>query len=226
MSKQYRHDDRAELDLALTEVITTQLNEGIETRGAASLVVSGGSTPKGLFQTLSSSELDWTKVTVLLADERWVPENHTDSNSAMVKSLLLQGTAAGAKWIDFGAGKDDADKEVARVAEILSAIETFDVVILGMGTDSHTASLFPCSIELSEGLNTTAPVLMTQPTTAPHRRLSLSKFRLLKTELGIIHLVGESKLQVYEKVIARNDDDMHPISHFAHHEHFSLWFAP
>ncbi len=226
MSKQYRYDDRAELDLALTEAITTQLDKGIATRGAASLVVSGGSTPKGLFQTLSSSELDWTKVTVLLADERWVPENHSDSNSAMVKSLLLQGTAAAAKWIDFGAGQDDADKELARVAEILSAIETFDVVILGMGTDSHTASLFPCSIELPEGLSTKAPVLMTHPTTAPHRRLSLSKFRLLKTELGIIHLVGESKLRVYEKATARNDDDMHPISHFAHHEQFSLWFAP
>ena len=226
MSKQYRYDDRAELDLALTEAITTQLNKGIATRGAASLVVSGGSTPKGLFQTLSSSELDWTKVTVLLADERWVPENHSDSNSAMVKSLLLQGTAAAAKWIDFGAGQDDADKELARVAEILSAIETFDVVILGMGTDAHTASLFPCSIELPEGLNTKAPVLMTHPTTAPHTRLSLSKSRLLKTELGIIHLVGESKLQVYEKATARNDDDMHPVSHFAHHKQFSLWYAP
>ena len=226
MSKQYRYDDRAELDLALTEAITTQLNKGIATRGTASLVVSGGSTPKGLFQTLSSSELDWTKVTVLLADERWVPETHADSNSAIVKSLLLQGAAAAAKWIDFGAGRDDADIEVARVAEILSAMGTFDVVILGMGTDSHTASLFPCSIELPEGLSTTDPVLMTHPTTAPHRRLSLSKFRLLKTELGIIHLIGKSKLEVYKKATARDDDDMHPISHFAHHEQFSLWFAP
>lgn len=95
-----------------------------------------------------------------------------------------------------------------------------------MGVDSHTASLFPCSIELPEGLSTTAPVLMTQPTTAPHRRISLSKDRLLKTELGIIHLLGDSKLEVYEKATAHADDDMHPISHFAHHDQFSLWFAP
>ena len=226
MSEQHRYDSRDELDAALTQAIATQLSQGIASRGSASLVVSGGSTPKGLFKILSSTELDWNRVTVLLADERWVPETHADSNSAMVKSLLLQGEAVAANWIDFGAGQEDADVEVARVAEILSAMDSFDVVVLGMGADSHTASLFPCSIELPAGLSTTAPVLMTQPTTAPHRRISLSKGRLLKTELGIIHLVGDSKLEVYEKATAHADDDIHPISHFAHHDQFSLWFAP
>ena len=226
MSEQHRYDSRDDLDAALTQAIATQLSQGIASRGYASLVVSGGSTPKGLFKTLSSTELDWKRVTVLLADERWVPETHADSNSAMVKSLLLQGEAAAANWIDYGAGQEDANAEVARVAEILSAMDSFDVVVLGMGADSHTASLFPCSIELPAGLSTTAPVLMTQPTTAPHRRISLSKDRLLKTELGIIHLVGESKLEVYEKATAHADDDIHPISHFAHHDQFSLWFAP
>ena len=89
MSEQHRYDSRDELDAALTETIATQLARGIASRGSASLVVSGGSTPKGLFKTLSSTEIDWEKVTVLLADERWVPETHADSNSAMVKSLLL-----------------------------------------------------------------------------------------------------------------------------------------
>ena len=226
MSEQHHYDNRGELDAALTAAITTQLNKGISSRGTVSLVVSGGSTPKGLFQTLSSAQLDWRKVTVLLADERWVPETHADSNSAMVKSLLLQGEAAAANWIDFGAGQEDVDAQVARITEILSAMGTFDVVVLGMGSDSHTASLFPCSIELTEGLSTAAPVLITQPTTAPHRRISLSQNRLLKTELGIIHLVGESKLEVYEKATTHADDDKHPISHFAHHKQFSLWFAP
>ena len=226
MSERHCFDSRDELDKALTRAIVTQLTQGIASRGSASLVVSGGSTPKGLLKTLSSTELDWKRVTVLLADERWVPDTHADSNSAMVKSLLLQGQAAASNWIDFGAGQKDADAEVARIAEILSAIDSFDVVVLGMGVDSHTASLFPCAVELPEGLSTTAPVLMTQPTTAPHRRISLSKDRLLKTELGIIHLVGVSKLKVYEKAAANSDDDIHPISHFAHHDQFSLWFAP
>ena len=156
MSEQHRYDSRDELDAALTQAIATQLSQGIASRGSASLVVSGGSTPKGLFKTLSSTELDWKRVTVLLADERWVPETHADSNSAMVKSLLLQGEAAAATWINIGAGQEDADAEVARVAEILSAMDSFDVVVLGMGADSHTASLFPCSIELPDGLSTTS----------------------------------------------------------------------
>jgi len=226
MSRQHRYSGRSELDTALSEAIATQLTKGIAERGVASLVVSGGSTPQGLFKILSSTDLEWAKVTVLLADERWVPETHADSNSAMVKSLLLQDKAAVANWVDFGAGKEDADLEVARVAETLSAMDTFDVVILGMGADSHTASLFPCSIELPEGLSTDDPVLMTQPVTAPHRRISLSKRRLLNTELGMIHLVGNSKLEVFEKATAHADDDIHPISHFAHHDQFSLWFAP
>jgi 6-phosphogluconolactonase len=226
MSRQHRYSGRSELDAALSEAIATQLTKGIAERGVASLVVSGGSTPQGLFKILSSTDLEWAKVTVLLADERWVPETHADSNSAMVKSLLLQDKAAAANWVDYGAGKEDADLEVARVAEILSAMDTFDVVILGMGADSHTASLFPCSIELPEGLSTGDPVLITHPVTAPHRRISLSKLRLLNTELGMIHLVGNSKLEVFEKATAHADDDIHPISHFAHHDQFSLWFAP
>ena len=72
MSEQHRYDSRDELDAALTETITTQLTRGIASRGSASLVVSGGRSPKNLFKTLSSTELDWEKVTVLLADERWV----------------------------------------------------------------------------------------------------------------------------------------------------------
>ena len=90
MPNQHRYTDRSLLDAALAETIIVQLNEGIASRGTASLVVSGGSTPKGLFQKLSSAELDWAKVTVLLADERWVPETHADSNSAMVKTLLFK----------------------------------------------------------------------------------------------------------------------------------------
>ena len=66
---------------------------------------------------------------------------------------------------------------------------------------------------------------MTQPTTAPYRRLSLSKKRLLDTKLGVIHIVGASKLEVFDKATKYADDDMHPISHFAHHDEFSLWFA-
>jgi len=219
-------ETREALDQDLANAIVTQLESGIETRGTATLVVSGGSTPKGLFKTLSSTPIDWAKVTVLLADERWVAEDHEDSNTSLVKSLLLRNNAQAANWIDFGAGSVDPETALARINQQLDNTGRFDVVILGMGGDSHTASLFPCSAELSEGLTTPHSALMTQPTTAPHRRISLSKSRLLNAHVGVIHIVGDSKLDVYETATVWPDDDAHPISHFAHASYFSLWFAP
>lgn len=225
MSKRCIFPSRGELDAALAQKICTQLQAGLDTNGKATLVVSGGSTPKGLFAALSSADLDWKNVTVLLADERWVDESHADSNTAMVKRLLLKSAAADANWIDFGAGHIEVEHELDRIKREVAQLGTFDVVILGMGNDSHTASLFPCSIELDEGLTTDAAALMTQPTTAPHRRLSLSKARLLDTKMGVVHIVGSSKLEVFDIATKYADDDVHPISHFYHHAPFSLWFA-
>jgi len=225
MSSRQNFSSRVELDRALARKISEQLSAGLLAKGSASLVVSGGSTPKGLFAALSQTELDWESITVLLADERWVDETHEDSNSAMVKTLLLQNVAKEANWVDFGAGSIDIEGKLQQINESLAGLGTFDVVILGMGNDAHTASLFPCAIELDEGLTTQNDALMTQPTTAPHRRLSLSKKRLLDTKLGVIHIVGASKLEVFDNATTYADDDMHPISHFAHHHQFSLWFA-
>lgn len=225
MSKRRTFSSRGKLDATLAQEICAQLQMGLDANGKATLVVSGGSTPKGLFSALSAADLAWNNITVLLADERWVDGSHTDSNTAMVKSLLLQGFAADANWIDFGAGSTDVDGELNRVKHEVADLGTFDVVILGMGNDSHTASLFPCSIELDEGLTTDAVALMTQPTTAPHRRLSLSKSRLLDTKMGVVHIVGTSKLEVFDTATKYADDDVHPISHFYHHTPFSLWFA-
>lgn len=225
MSKRRIFPSRIELDVALAQAICEQLRAGINANGKATLVVSGGSTPKGLFAALSTAELEWQNITVLLADERWVDESHTDSNTAMVKRLLLSDAASDANWIDFGAGIVDAESELDRVKRDVAGLGTFDVVVLGMGNDSHTASLFPCSIELSEGLSTQAVALMAQPTTAPHRRLSLSKSRLLDTKMGVVHIVGNKKLEVFDIATKYADDDVHPISHFYHHEQFTLWFA-
>ena len=225
MSKLRIFPSRIELDVALAQAIGEQLRAGINANGKATLVVSGGSTPKGLFAALSTAELEWQNITVLLADERWVDESHTDSNTAMVKRLLLRDAASDANWIDFGAGIVDAESELDRVKREIAGLGTFDVVVLGMGNDSHTSSLFPCSIELSEGLSTQAVALMTQPTTAPHRRLSLSKSRLLDTKMGVVHIVGNKKLEVFDIATKYADDDVHPISHFYHHEQFTLWFA-
>jgi 6-phosphogluconolactonase len=215
------------LDAALCHEVTTVLADACARRGEATLVVSGGSTPKGLFRKLSTSELPWEKITVLLADERWVPLDHKDCNESMVRQNLLQDKAAQAQFLSLLPAFPERDENLNVVSEALSALPTFDVVILGMGLDAHTASLFPCSDQLKEGLTTTAAALMTEPTTAPHERVSLSRSRLSDCRHGLIHIVGEEKKHVFDRAQAAGNAMTSPIAAFATGESpFSLWYSP
>ena len=87
---QHSFTDCHALAKAFSERVAEQLREGIAARGKALLAVSGGSTPKHFFEQLSRQKLDWSKVSVTLVDERWVPESSDRSNARLVKSTLLQ----------------------------------------------------------------------------------------------------------------------------------------
>lgn len=188
------------------------LQQAVTQRGHAYLVVSGGRTPTALFNALSESELAWQHVTVLLADERFVPADSPDSNEQLVKANLLKAKAAKATFISLYASAATAEQAIAEVLPRIAPLPAFDAVILGMGEDGHTASLFPCSAELSKGLKADAPaVLAVNPTTAPHQRISLSLPRLLNTRHLFIHLVGQSKLEVLKKAQAGTDVTSMPI---------------
>ena len=141
------------------------LEQGIAERGSGYLVVSGGSTPKPLFSLLSRKTIDWRRVVIMLADERWVPADHDDRNEQMVRSTLLQGPAAEADFLSLIPTPDDSIANVAGLSTLLGSLPTFDVVLLGMGEDAHTASLFPCASEIKEGLSTREGALMTCPKT-------------------------------------------------------------
>ncbi len=203
-----------ELNKAFAEEIVTHLKEAITQRGKASLVVSGGSTPAPLFELLAKTEIDWASVTILLADERWVASDHPDSNEGLLKRTLLRGHASQARVISLISAFPDEERTLREVNAALEGIDCFDVVILGMGNDGHTASLFPCSAELKEGLTTAAAALMVQPTTAPHQRISLSAQRLKQTRLGFVHTVGADKAATYEAAAAKDDLYTSPVLTF------------
>ncbi|HEX5792590.1 MAG TPA: 6-phosphogluconolactonase, partial [Rheinheimera sp.] len=114
------------------------LQQAIAQRGAAYLVVSGGKTPQALFNTLSQTELAWDKVTVLLADDRWLDASQNDSNERLVKATLLQNHARAARFISLYADTESAFSGAEQVLPRISALPTFDAVILGMGEDGHT----------------------------------------------------------------------------------------
>jgi 6-phosphogluconolactonase len=210
-------DSSAALNQQFATEISSRLAAAIAEKGAATLVVSGGKTPLPLFKALSDIDLDWSRVTITLADDRWLPDTHVDSNEGLVKANLLQGKAAKARFISLfdSASPDDAYQGAGTVAARVAELPVFDVLILGMGEDGHTASLFPCSKEIQAGLAADAPVaLAVTPATAPYQRLSLSKTRLLQSAVIYLHLVGPKKLTVLEQAMAGQDPLQMPIRAF------------
>ena len=226
MSEWFTFDDRETLDQALAEHETSKLAQGISARGVAHLVVSGGSTPAALFSLLADADLAWQHVVVMLADDRWVPADHDDSNERLVRETLLTGRAKQAQFLSLLPTPDDEVANLAGLSTLLRSVSRFDVVLLGMGEDAHTASLFPCASALKEGLTTDAGALLTRPRTAPHQRVSMSKRRLEMTDCGVIHIVGQNKKSVLEAAIKSGDEMRHPISAFWGPSGFDCWWAP
>lgn len=187
-------DDAA---LSLADSVAKHLAERLLIAPRASLVVSGGSTPLPFFHALREKSLDWPRIDVLLADERWVPEDDADSNTRLVKDHLLQGPASEARYLPL---KQAGDTPMAGLGEVNAALcelhLPLDVLILGMGDDGHTASLFPDAPELSRALDTESSDLvaaMTPPSQA-HRRITLTLGALACAGFTALHIRGDGKL--------------------------------
>lgn len=202
---EHRFADSLALAHALSGEIKVDLDEAIGARGSASLVVSGGRTPVRLFEQLREESLDWSKVWVTLADERWVETHTAQSNERLVRETLLTGRAAAAHFVGLKnpaatpeAGADWASRALKRVPR------PFDVVVLGMGEDGHTASLFPGSMALARALDPSAAAacVAVNALAAPHARVSLNVAALLDARRIILHVEGEAKWQVYQRAKA------------------------
>lgn len=226
MPEMHAFDDRQALDVALAAEVSRRLQTAIAARDKAYLVVSGGSTPANLFALLARTVIDWRRVVVLLADERWVPADDKDRNERLVRESLLTQNASNAKFVSLIPTTADYGGGIEGVSASLAAFPRFDVVLLGMGEDGHTASLFPCADELEAGMTTLDAALVTRPVSAPHTRVSLSKSRLLNTHHGILHIVGENKKSVVQRAMACRDEMQYPISAFLGQAGFTCWWAP
>jgi 6-phosphogluconolactonase len=205
----YSFSDAQLLNTDLANQIKNILCEAITLRDHAYLVVSGGKTPVELFKILAQTPLPWDKVTVTLADERCVSADDVDSNERLVKDFLLQHHAEKAHFISLH------DEHLDTVESNIASLPTFDAVILGMGEDGHTASLFPCSDELASALNDEAKALLyVQPKTARHKRITLSKPRLINSRIIFIHLIGQKKRSILSQALAQHDPGIMPVSAF------------
>lgn len=204
---------REELDRQLADDVASQLREAISRRGGASLVLSGGSTPKGFLRMFAGCELDWSKLTVTLADDRWVPPEHADSNERLVRENLLVGPAADAVFIALVNEDSHPSGAEEAIEDRLAHLGTADVMILGMGGDGHFASLFPASTTLREGLDLDNPnsVIAVDPPVAPHPRMSMTLRRIFDSRSLILHIVGQYKRDIVHAALRTGDPEELPI---------------
>jgi len=218
MHKINEFNSRIALDNTLADKVASILTEAVKLKGKASIAVSGGSTPKGFFNALSQKDLPWSEITITLADERWVDIESDASNTRLVHENLLQNKAVNAKFFHIKEGEsltEDTLNDLNLAAS--NAILPFDVLILGMGEDGHTASLFPCSEQLEEALSLSAkPLVKVLPKTAANERITFS-FPYLKQSKNIfLHLCSASKKAVFVKALADKNSREMPIRAFLH----------
>jgi len=206
-------ENSSALDTALVIKVTELLIGTINKRGSASLVVSGGRTPLAFFHLLSQQVLDWSKVVVTLADERWVDAHHSDSNEKLVRENLLINEAHAAEFIPLKNAAIDAAEGESQTESDIELMGQFTIVILGVGDDGHTASLFPGAKTLALGLdmNSGRTAIAVTPTAAPHQRMTLTLPRLLNSQQIIIHISGASKQDVLKAAQAGEDITELPI---------------
>ncbi|MDO6563323.1 6-phosphogluconolactonase [Amphritea sp. 1_MG-2023] len=215
---------REALTHTLAEHIARQLSDAINSSGKAYLAVSGGTTPVPLFKRLSQIPLAWHQVTITLADERWINPDQPDSNEYLVRTALLQQYAGNAHFIPLWQAGMTAAAAAQHQTGCQQLSQPFDIVLLGMGNDGHTASLFPDAAELSAALQSQADSVAINPTHASYARLSLTPSRLLNSQQRILHIVGQDKLTTLTQALISTPQAM-PINLFLQ-QPLTIFWAP
>jgi len=203
-----------ELVEMLSQSIAMNLKSAIHRKGKATLVVSGGNTPIPLFKRLSDIPLDWEKVSVGLCDERWISASDEQSNENLVRTHLLQGKASKATFV--GMYNEDQEVHMAEkwcTQKVKKTLFPFDVIVLGMGNDGHTASLFPENDKLEKAfdLHSEELCIAIEPKNAPYKRMSLTLSAILSSDHIYLHFEGEEKIAVYGEAITGEDRYKMPI---------------
>ena len=185
----------------LASVIAAELRAAL-TLGRATLSVSGGTTPGPVFDALADTALDWSRVAVLLNDERWVGIASPRSNTRLLHERLLVGKAAAATLLPLYAEAPQPEDKLAALAQAIARHLPITVLLLGMGADMHTASLFPGADKLAEALAPDAPVLMAlRAEAAGEPRITLSARVLTASKHIHVLITGPDKRAALDRAL-------------------------
>lgn len=206
------YTSRDALMSGLASIVASELASEIETRDAAALAVPGGSTPGPIFDALSGTDLAWEKVSVMLGDERWVPETSDRSNTALLRRRLLQGKASKASLLPLYSPAAKPEDVLNNLSQDIEKILPLTVCVMGMGADMHTASIFPQADLLAEAFAPDAPVLLPMRAPgAPEPRITLTARVLSSAKHRHVLITGAEKRVALEKAIELNDPMQAPI---------------
>ena len=191
----------------ISEIIVSAIKE----KGVAKILLSGGGTPKDLYHRLSLLNLEWNKVKIGLVDERFVSIDSEFSNEKMISHILLQNVAKDANLYGMVKNIEDYKGNLKALNKSYEELIDSDIVLLGMGTDGHTASIFPEDQSSKECMHDDTPKI--RNTNAPHdpkKRISLNKPFISNSKHIFLMITGDDKRKTFIQAIT----EKHPIHCF------------
>ena len=197
--KLVEYPDAEMMMMDLADTLASELKNALLVHDHASFAVPGGTTPGPIFDSLCAVDLDWARVHVMLTDERWVPETSERSNTRLLRERLLIERAAAAKYVPLYADADTPEEKLPALSAALEPELPLSVLLLGMGADMHTASIFPGADQLDLALNGNENLVAMRAPGAPEPRITLSA-KVLKAAMSRhIVIVGAEKRAALEK---------------------------
>ena len=204
--------DRDMMIISLSNILAGEIVQALTGGDYVTFVVPGGTTPGPIFDTLSNVKLDWSRVNVMLSDERWVPQASPRSNTRLLIERLFVNEAQDAGYLPIYAAAKDPDEVTGILARAIEPRLPVGIALLGMGDDMHTASLFPGAADLAAALAPDAPILL--PMRAPgdaEARVTVSA-RVLDGALSKhVLITGQAKRDALEKAQDIGDPMQAPI---------------